>query len=398
MMTFHVIGIDDSSTPSFNAEIEAVIGGAKIFSGGARHHEIVGDRLPRGYEWINITPPMKTLFESYQGYDEVVVFASGDPLFYGFVATIQRLVPDAEITTYPHFNSLQLLAHRLTLPYQDMRVVSLTGRDWLRFDEALIEGCEMIGILTDNREHTPAKIAARMVEYGYTNYTISVGTLLGNQSQEEVFSNLTPEQVSKEEFAYPNNIILRRQAIRKRYFGIPEGEFTHLDGREKMITKMPIRLTTLSLLDLRNRQTFWDIGFCTGSVSIEAKMQFPHLNICSFEIREEGAELMRINSQKFGTPGIKAIIGDFLTADLSELKRTDAIFIGGYGGKLEQIMEVGYNHLNDGGMMVINSVSESSCERFTNAAIDLGMAITTRHTIELDEHNKITIIKAEKHE
>lgn len=55
-----------------------------------------------------------------------------------------------------------------------------------------------------------------------------------------------------------------------------------------MITKAPIRLLTLAQLDLRRYQTLWDIGFCTGSVSIEAKLQFPHLHVVAFEQRPRG--------------------------------------------------------------------------------------------------------------
>ena len=57
------------------------------------------------------------------------------------------------------------------MPYDDIRTVSLTGRPWQEFDRALIERAPKIGILTD-REHTPATIAARMLEYGYSHYTI----------------------------------------------------------------------------------------------------------------------------------------------------------------------------------------------------------------------------------
>ena len=94
------------------------------------------------------------------------------------------------------------------------------------------------------------------------------------------------------------------------------------------------------MLDLINRERFWDIGFCTGSVSIEAKLLFPHLHITSFEIREEGRKLMTENCHRFGTPGIEAIIGDFLSVDLSALEAPDAIFIGGHGGKLVEILMV----------------------------------------------------------
>ena len=96
--------------------------------------------------------------------------------------------------------------------------------------------------------------------------------------------------------------------------GSPSG----LSGREKMITKMPIRLLSLSMLDLRNRERFWDIGFCTGSVSIEAKLLFPHLHITSFEIREEGRKLMTENCRRFGTPGIEAIICLLYTSDAAD--------------------------------------------------------------------------------
>lgn len=65
-----------------------------------------------------------------------------------------------------------------------------------------------------------------------------------------------------------------------------------------MITKAPIRLLTLSALELNRRTSFWDIGFCTGSVSIEARLQFPHLHVTSFEIRPEGKRLMEINSRR----------------------------------------------------------------------------------------------------
>ena len=105
-------------------------------------------------------------------------------------------------------------------------------------------------------------------------------------------------------------------------------KFEHLDGRARMITKAPIRLLTLQALELQRRTVLWDIGFCTGSVSIEARLQFPHLQVVAFEVRPEGERLMRENSRRFGVPGITALIGDFLQASLTELPRPDAVFIG----------------------------------------------------------------------
>ena len=178
---FIIIGMDDNRSPFFPPEALAQIRKGKVFSGGIRHKEIVGPLLPAGAEWISITVPLDRVFSRYEEIfarfeetatdDSIIVFASGDPLFFGFANTIKRKLPGADILLYPAFNSLQTLAHRLVMPYDDMRTVSLTGRPWQEFDRALIERAPKIGILTD-REHTPATIAARMLEYGYSHYTV----------------------------------------------------------------------------------------------------------------------------------------------------------------------------------------------------------------------------------
>ncbi len=144
------------------------------------------------------------------------------------------------------------------------------------------------GVLTD-REKTPATIAARMLEYGYDNYRMTVGEALGNGEEESV-RTFSLEEASQSAFRFPNCLILQRNKVHPRPFGIPESEFHLLNGRNRMITKMPVRLLTLSMLTLREKKSFWDIGFCTGSVSIEAKLQFPELKVTAFEQRPEGKE------------------------------------------------------------------------------------------------------------
>ena len=175
--------------------------------------------------------------------------------------------------------------------------MSLTGRPWPEFDKALIERTTKIGILTD-KEHTPATIAQRMIDYGYTNYQMHVGEHLGNPSLEHV-TTLSLEEASQRDFSHPNCLIIEQQGeMPTRPFGIPDADFTLLDGREKMITKMPIRLLTLQALELRKKNVFWDIGFCTGSISIEARLQFPHLQICAFEIRPECEAIIQENTRR----------------------------------------------------------------------------------------------------
>ena len=410
---FIIIGITDHPAPWFPPEVLDVIRHGKIFSGGKRHHEIVASLLPEGAEWIDITVPLDAVFGNYQlaivNYPlmPIIVFASGDPLFFGFANTIKRKMPDAEIQVYPTFNSLQLLAHRLVMPYHDMRVVSLTGRPWPEFDRALIERAGKIGILTD-KEHTPAAIAQRMLEYGYRDYIMHIGEHLGNPQQEKV-STLTLEEASQREFTIPNCVILcKKTAEHTRAFGIPDASFALLDGREKMITKMPIRLLALQALDLPHRHVLWDIGACTGSVSIEARLLFPHLQIEAFEIRPECEAIIQENARRFGAPGINIHIGDFLEATtpatipaVSPAGPPDAVFIGGHGGHLKEIMQKVLTVLTDDGIIVFNSVTSphvptNSRVLWDEACRDLGLQQGNPLHIQLNDYNPIEILTAFK--
>ena len=403
-MKFIVIGISDAPEPSFSTEALAIIKQGKVFSGGKRHHEIVAPLLPADAQWIDITTPLDAVFEQYQSIvSDIIVFASGDPLFFGFANTIRKKMPEAEITLYPTFNSLQMLAHRLVMPYHDMRIVSLTGRPWPEFDKALIERTTKIGILTD-KEHTPAAIAQRMIDYGYTAYQMHVGEHLGNPSLESV-TTLSLDEATRRDFSHPNCLIIVQQGeIPTRPFGIPDADFTLLDGREKMITKMPIRLLTIQALELRKKNVLWDIGFCTGSVSIEARLQFPHLQISAFEIRPECEAIIQENARHFGAPGIDIHIGDFLETDISALPRPDAVFIGGHGGHLKEIMAKVMTVLAPGGVIVFNSVTSpvvsqmtdrpSSRQLWDEACTALHLSQEPPLQIQLNDYNPIEILKA----
>lgn len=393
MQTFYIIGISDDRNQFLSPEVRELISRGKIFSGGKRHHELMHSYLPQEAGWIDITVPLDTVFSRYEGHSEVIVFASGDPLFFGFANTVMRKLPSAKVILFPTFNSLQMLAHRILLPYQDMRTLSLTGRPWDAFDSALIRGEKLMGVLTD-REKTPATIAARMLAYGYDNYRMTVGEALGNR-EEEGIRTFSLAEASQSTFRFPNCLILERSYVRPRPFGLPEGEFLLLNGRSKMITKMPVRLLTLSMLALREKQSFWDIGFCTGSVSIEAKLQFPELKVTAFEQRPEGKELMERNSRQFGTPGISAIIGDFLEADISGLPAPDAVFIGGHGGKMAEILQKINEVLLPDGVIVFNSVSEESKALFMDGVTRINRKVTQCTRIAVDSFNPIEIMKAE---
>ena len=392
-MEFHVIGIGNSRI-SLDPSLEKLVQASSLFSGGERHYALVKQLLPAGHQWIPIKGPLETIFSSYLASSQpVVVFASGDPLFYGFANTLRRRFPEASIHTYPYFSSIQLLASRAGINSSEMKTISVHGRPWQALDEALLKQEPLIGVLTDGKK-TPAAIAQRMLHYGYQNYSMWVGEEL--EGEQEQVRLLQLEEAARETFLDLNCAILKKNLHRPIPFGIPDAVFEGLEGRPNMITKMPIRLCSLHALSLEDKQVLWDIGFCTGSLSLEAKLRFPHLAIHAFEIRTECQQILEKNQQKLGVPGIISTIGDIFEQDLAQAAPPDAIFVGGHGGRLQELLQRVNDYLLPGGSIVINAVQERSAREFTASAEALGWELAEPLELKVNTHNTITILKAVK--
>ena len=105
---------------------------------------------------------------------------------------------------------------------------------------------------------------------------------------------------------------------------------------------------------------------------------------------------MDINSRRFGTPGLTVHIGDFMQAGPEAYPRPDAVFIGGHGGRLKEILCRLRQVLLPGGIIVFNSVSEESKALFTEGAKEAGLTITAPGMrVTIDDYNPIEILTAE---
>ena len=90
---FIIIGSSDTPAPYFPPEVQQIICQGRIFSGGERHHSLVAPLLPANARWIPVSVPLNNVFRQYLELDEqhtIIVFASGDPLFFGFANTLLR--------------------------------------------------------------------------------------------------------------------------------------------------------------------------------------------------------------------------------------------------------------------------------------------------------------------
>ena len=392
-MIFQIVGIGNRK---FEPAIHLldIIQKHHVFTGGRRHYDLVKHLLPVGHLWIFIKSPLENLFESYnRAGQSIVVFASGDPLFYGMANTLHAKYPEAKIYTYPYFNAIQLLVHRANISSNELQTVSVHGRSWKELDVALIKQELIIGVLTD-QDKSPAAIAKRLLAYGYNNYSVWVGEDLEGNNEKVRLMQLA--EAGQQTFHPLNCVILQKKAHRNIPFGISDSLFEGLEGRPNMITKMPVRLCSLHALELESKSVLWDLGFCTGSLSIEAKLRFPHLEIHAIEKRAECIQIMKNNQRTLGAPGINAYSADMFEFDLAKISRPQAVFIGGHGGMLNELIHKVNHYISAGGVIVMNAVQTDSINDFVAASETVNWRLEEPLKLKVNSHNEITILKAIK--
>ncbi len=95
-------------------------------------------------------------------------------------------------------------------------------------------------------------------------------------------------------------------------------------------TKPEIIAISLSKLDLKDGDTFYDIGCGTGAVSIEASKIAKDLKITAIDARKEAIDVARQNFKNFGINNVNLIYEESSRAvQNAEPDTIDCAFIGG---------------------------------------------------------------------
>lgn len=136
------------------------------------------------------------------------------------------------------------------------------------------------------------------------------------------------------------------------YQQIKDNEF--IRGKVPM-TKSEVRTLSVIKLKIEDHDLVWDIGAGTGSISIEAALNYPKAKIYAIERNAEGIELIRKNSENFSLENIWPVSG--LAPDVfKDLPLPNKVIIGGSGGNLEEILSWLWN-LESLKTLVVNAVT-----------------------------------------
>lgn len=126
------------------------------------------------------------------------------------------------------------------------------------------------------------------------------------------------------------------------------------------MSKEEIRAISLAKLDLYKAGTMLDIGAGTGSISIEAGLHYPNLEVTAIDSNEEAVSVLRDNRKKFGLKNIISLTG---RAPVKLDKKFDAIFIGGSRGSLADILAWSFGLLKPKGKLVMNFILEENAQQ-----------------------------------
>lgn len=121
------------------------------------------------------------------------------------------------------------------------------------------------------------------------------------------------------------------------------------------MTKMEIRAVAMSYLELYTAKRLLDIGAGTGSISIEAGLRCPALDITAIEREPEGTALIRENAQRLGVDNIEVLES---AAPCTLNGKYDRVFLGGTGRFMPEIFEwLITSHLEEGAIVVLTAIT-----------------------------------------
>ncbi len=323
--------------------------------------------LLEGYEQeiIPIAPVAQTLAMVAERLvkKDVAVLASGDPLFFGIGRTLLERFGADKVVVLPALSSLQVACARFNVPWDDVFVLSLHGRE-AHGVAARVMAHDKVFCFTD-RTNSPDMVAKAVLaacagigdEETAQGYTVWVGENLGTDDERITCGTLA--EIADRRFADLNVMLLKRlvrKAVTDIAFGLGEEEIHHSRG---LITKAEVRAASLHQLRLPESGVFWDVGAGSGSVGLEAARLCPELQVFAIERNPEELQNIRANCRKFAVYNLTVIDGE-APAPLVDLPVPDRVFVGGSGGNLAEIIQLAASRLPKGGRLVVNGVIEKT--------------------------------------
>ena len=385
-----IIGVLDDGAASLSRAALAHLRQAQLVIGGTRTLQLFADHIDPVARQRDLTGALQQVPEwirAAQASNELVVLlATGDPLCHGIAAYLASRLCIEAIEVLPNVSTLQLACARLGLPWQDMKFSSVHSKDagdWVEGSEpshglyALLRDIrqnDRLAILT-SPDNTPDRIARMLVTEGLADdFQMAVAERLC-QPEERVLSGISIQAATQMPFADPNVVLLWRTTLRTPpvLLGLPDASYQQRYPEKGLITKNEVRVVSLARMQLRANSVVWDIGAGSGSVGLEAARLCSQGHVYAIEKNVDDSAIVRSNRKNLGISN-HTLVHAKAPEGLQHWPEPDAVFIGGSGGELAELIRLIMQRMKPEGWLVMNFVTLENLSVAVDTLKALGVA------------------------
>jgi len=348
-----IIGVGTGSEPSVRAM--TLIRNAGLIIGGARQLSLYETETVNAQKWDlkgRLKEIVPTIAHAIDNHLNVVVLASGDPMFFGIGSylfdRLKQAGITAEVLSAP--SSVAVAAARFGIKWSDAHVISAHGRT-LPDIPFLLKKHGKLAVLTD-AHNNPARIGALLSAAGVVHGTACIAEDLGASSERTRSIDLQDLSTLDDVSALNVLFLMSPQKHIPAIPFDPEEAFAKKVPKKGLITKREIRALSIAALGVGAGDVCWDLGAGSGAVSIDMA-RCGAKSVWAVEKNADGCEIIQGNVNRFGSTQVQ-VIHNKAPAGLHELPDPDRVFIGGSGGNMALLIDTVFQRLNPKGTLVIN--------------------------------------------
>ena len=296
------------------------------------------------------------------------VLVSGDVGFYSAAAGLCEALSAYDLRFIPGISTVNAFFAKLKIPWHDAALISAHGRDLCSGGSNVVDSVRRSRLAFCLTGNNADEIGAALCKAGFSHIKTHIGENLGTQ-QERVHET-TAEGLSRGDFPSLTVLLFVNEAFDDRTpCGLPDDSFTRLPGIP--MTKSETRAVVMSKLNLRPGSICWDVGAGTGSVTVEMALSCYRGHICAVERREDAIPVIERNCAAFHVGNVTALCGE-APAALATLPSPDAVFIGGNGGELGEIINAALRR-NMCARIVVTAATIETVSAALSAFHDMGL-------------------------
>lgn len=367
-----IIGVLDDGVTSLCSEALTALREAEHVIAGTRLLATMATDIKRA-KLYDLTGQLKSvpvwINEALSKNETVVVLASGDPLCHGIAGYLADKLASDTVCILPNLSNIQLAFAELRLPWQSAVIESVHTQDageWQRGASpshglyGLMQQCrqhDLLAVLT-SPENNPQRIARMLeIEDLADDFEIAVAQAL-KQPEQKVSGFLPVSVVAAGTYQDPNIVILKRKAkqLAPVLFGFSDQSFQQRKPEKGLLTKREVRAVSLARLQLTRRSVVWDIGAGSGSVGLEAARLCVEGHVYAIEKNEADIANIKQNHIAWKISNYSVVHGK-APEHLESWLDPDAVFIGGSGGELAELIRICLGRLRQNGWLVMNFVT-----------------------------------------